>query len=778
MIEAIHVNKLNHNEFRKCDDLIAKIIKTYDARDNAFHIGGASLKFASSDVRLIFGLQCGKRRLDLSPGQRPVTDFIQRRCRDTSRLTSKLVKSLFFEAVKGRTKQDEEDVAKLLGLYMCGKLFFSNSSETISWAFVRYMNDLNTVRMYDWTGAIVAALMGTVKEFHQMLWKVTGCMVAFLYWLCEHSTIIEPQTENMFPRFMKWDIGKLLIKGQGVDLSGPVNFQVKVDRLRSFEYEREMMGANVVMFGDVQADVVDCVGGDDAFVEDGEGIETGKCDAMHTNDLECGFGVVREECSSWEGHKAGSPVGGNAADVLRGSVFVNNSEGVKSSRVDEYVNAIAILELENKRKDGMITLLDGEVDGLKRKLEVQAVNIVGGFECVLGIKNDKVEKLKKENIELRRSLLVLEDQIADRDVHVVTQAFRDVQVRRDGCGGNDDGVKVGGEIVYNVSPIRAGLSPKYVCTEAVGPSVGCDVVDSVGEQRGRCAGGILNVDLCDMDDGLIGSKWSGFDINNLLGVWKMMTVEEKCKIKQGYDRHGDRAVMWEDRDAGVVGNFTDVKNIIRQSAVCGNVIDGYVELLKSEHVKMYGADELEDKSYFFSSVCLDMLKSEDVRGREKFVRTNVSAATDCRFIHFPMCHDGNWTLVVYDTEEGTWKHYNPMRQRGDKADVHYSVATLLIWFLSLNFKDRVTDVMEQTLRELGLDKQSIRANFNSTLEAVTKCPQQKPGTLDCGVLVCAIMRQYVHRADVERSLHGSNCIILRANMVKAFVNDPTRGLKE
>ncbi|KAI8020286.1 hypothetical protein LOK49_LG04G03587 [Camellia lanceoleosa] len=600
---------------------------------------------------------------------------------------------------------------------------------------------------------------------------------------------------------------------------------VKVDRLRSFEYEREMMGEDVVMFGDVQADVVDCVGGDDAFVEGGEGIDTGKCDAMHTDDLECGFGVVREECSSWEGQKAGSPVGGNAADVLRGSVFVNNSEGVKGSRVDEYVNAIAILELENKRKDVMIALLEGEVDGLKRKLEAQAINIVGGFECVLGIKNDEVEKLKKENIELRRSLLVLEDQIADRDVHVVTQAFRDVQVRRDGCGGNDEGVKVGGEIVYNVSPIRAGLSPKYVCTEAVGPSIGCDVVDSVGEQRGRCAGSILKVDLCDMDDGLIvsggqtsfvrniknkvrqekklpdfeylilngrnkksvtdagvvvrsddfvtnsgiidvdavivkGSKWFGFDINNRLGVWKMMMVEEKCKIKQGYDRHGDRAVMWEDRDADVVVDFTDVKNIIRQSVVCGNVIDGYVELLKSEHVKMYGADGLDDKSYFFSSVCLDMIKSEDVRAREKFVRTNVSEVTDCRFIHFPMCHDGHWTLVVYDTEEGTWKHYNPMRRAWDRVMFITDVATSL------------------TLREFGLDEQSIRANFNSTLEAVTKCPQQKPGTLDCGVLVCAIMRQYVHRADVERLLHGSDCIILRANMVKAFVNDPTRGLKE
>ncbi|GMP80209.1 hypothetical protein CsSME_00035396 [Camellia sinensis var. sinensis] len=138
MIEAIHVNNLNHNEFRKCDDLISKIIRIYDPRDNAFHIGGACVQFDSSDVRLIFGLQCRKKRLDLSPGQRPVSDFIQRRCRDTSQLTSKLVKSLFVEAIKGQTRQDEEDVAKLLAL------------------------------MYDWIGAIMTALIRPVKEFHQM----------------------------------------------------------------------------------------------------------------------------------------------------------------------------------------------------------------------------------------------------------------------------------------------------------------------------------------------------------------------------------------------------------------------------------------------------------------------------------------------------------------------------------------------------------------------------------------------------------------------------------
>ena len=40
-------------------------------------------------------------------------------------------------------------------------------------------------------------------------------------------------------------------------------------------------------------------------------------------------------------------------------------------------------------------------------------------------------------------------------------------------------------------------------------------------------------------------------------------------------------------------------------------------------------------------VLQDMVKNDDVRAMEKFVRTNVFAASDCRFIHFPMCHDGH-----------------------------------------------------------------------------------------------------------------------------------------
>ncbi|GMP79170.1 hypothetical protein CsSME_00034825 [Camellia sinensis var. sinensis] len=80
-----------------------------------------------------------------------------------------------------------------------------------------------------------------------------------MYWFCEHSNIVEPQTDNMFPRFVKWDIGVLLKN-------------VKVDRLRSLDYEREVIGTADVVVKEVVADVVGrsvkCADGDDHFVDE------------------------------------------------------------------------------------------------------------------------------------------------------------------------------------------------------------------------------------------------------------------------------------------------------------------------------------------------------------------------------------------------------------------------------------------------------------------------------------------------------------------------------
>ncbi|GMQ11514.1 hypothetical protein CsSME_00054129 [Camellia sinensis var. sinensis] len=135
-------------------------------------------------------------------------------------------------------------------------------------------------------------------------------------------------------------------------------------------------------------------------------------------------------------------------------------------------------------------------------------------------------------------------------------------------------------------------------------------------------------------------------------MWKMMSMDEKARIKQAFDRQSDGyAVMWGDTTSSVALCFTDVKNLVRHSSIYGNVIDAYVELLKTEQVRMFGGDDLVDKSYFFSSVCLDLVRNQDIRVIEKYIRMNISARSEYQYMHFPMCHLGHWTLMVNDTKD-------------------------------------------------------------------------------------------------------------------------------
>ncbi|GMP62948.1 hypothetical protein CsSME_00024849 [Camellia sinensis var. sinensis] len=111
-----------------------------------------------------------------------------------------------------------------------------------------------------------------------------------------------------------------------------------------------------------------------------------------------------------------------------------------------------------------------------------------------------------------------------------------------------------------------------------------------------------------------------------------------------------------------------------------------------------------------------------------------------------------------------------MRQRSSsKSYVHYSEVLVL--------KERVSVVIKRLLRADGINKVSIAETFNHPLEAVEDYPQQKHDLLDCAVIVCVVMRQYVHHVNVGRSLQGANDIVLRANIVKGFVNGIIRGLK-
>ncbi|KAL7226293.1 hypothetical protein ACSBR1_021415 [Camellia fascicularis] len=99
MIDAIRVHELDPKLFKKCDATVCRITQTYNPEDEKFHIGGAKLPLRNNDI---------------------------------SRISSKVIKDLLAEAICGRTERDEEDVAKLLCLYVCAKLFFATTDKHIA----------------------------------------------------------------------------------------------------------------------------------------------------------------------------------------------------------------------------------------------------------------------------------------------------------------------------------------------------------------------------------------------------------------------------------------------------------------------------------------------------------------------------------------------------------------------------------------------------------------------------------------------------------------------
>ncbi|KAL7236198.1 hypothetical protein ACSBR1_019454 [Camellia fascicularis] len=167
-------NELDLNHCMKYDDVIVRIVQTFKQSSGRFYIGDKNIQIFRSDVSLIFGVDCGTKAMDLSYGAKPTTGIIHRMCKDVSRLSVAKLREILSQALKGTKKHDNEEVARLVCMYACVKLFFSTSGETIGWAFYSYMDPLDKMIEYDWAESIRATLMASLGQNCAKPGRVTG----------------------------------------------------------------------------------------------------------------------------------------------------------------------------------------------------------------------------------------------------------------------------------------------------------------------------------------------------------------------------------------------------------------------------------------------------------------------------------------------------------------------------------------------------------------------------------------------------------------------------
>ncbi|KAI7982223.1 Chaperone protein dnaJ 2 [Camellia lanceoleosa] len=124
--------------------------------------------------------------------------------------------------------------------------------------------------------------------------------------------------------------------------------------------------------------------------------------------------------------------------------------------------------------------------------------------------------------------------------------------------------------------------------------------------------------------------------------------------------------------------FFNVRALVRQLGVRGNVIDAFAKVLSDKQNRLNTGKDFPKNSYFFRSICWDVMKSDNVDARSNYVTSNLHSGRDARYIYFSICHLGHWTLMVYDTENRSWKHYDSMQNQSSTGSAHYAKAIKLV----------------------------------------------------------------------------------------------------
>ncbi|CAL5402771.1 unnamed protein product [Camellia sinensis] len=240
--------------------------------------------------------------------------------------------------------------------------------------------------------------------------------------------------------------------------------------------------------------------------------------------------------------------------------------------------------------------------------------------------------------------------------------------------------------------------------------------------------------------------FSWFNLTNRLPIWKLLSTEEKDKLKKAYGKGGDSAQVWTGPHVSNSVSFNDIRAIVKGLTLRGNVIDAYAEMLMYEQQMKAPKSANDEKLYIFSTLCLPTIRDVAKDVCDRYVALRAPHALKARYIQFLIHLDNHWTQMVYDTEERFWLHYNSMEPRRGREDKHY-------WEASLKMG---------TVETQDLVKELLVVDY---------CPQQKPDSNDCGIIVCFIMKQLVRHLDVDKSMEGESCRTMRAGMVKSFVND-------
>ncbi|KAL7225845.1 hypothetical protein ACSBR1_021075 [Camellia fascicularis] len=96
-----------------------------------FEIAGKKLKLKTNDFKLILGIACGQKKINLAYGRKNEVAMVKRRKITESRMTSALIQKLISKLLRSNNNEDVEDVVRLVCLLVCLLLLYPGTGTTI-----------------------------------------------------------------------------------------------------------------------------------------------------------------------------------------------------------------------------------------------------------------------------------------------------------------------------------------------------------------------------------------------------------------------------------------------------------------------------------------------------------------------------------------------------------------------------------------------------------------------------------------------------------------------
>ncbi|CAL5345686.1 unnamed protein product [Camellia sinensis] len=180
LVDTLSENKVKRRDSIKYDDMVAKILQTYQMDGTTFEIAGKKLKFKRNDFKLIFGIACGQKKMNLAYGIKNKVAMVQRRKITESRMTSALIQKLITKLLRSNNNEDVEDVVRLVCLLVCLLLLYPGTGTTIGWGFMKYLENIDEMKSYDWCGAAKQHLTRSIARNINQIDRVCGCVIILL----------------------------------------------------------------------------------------------------------------------------------------------------------------------------------------------------------------------------------------------------------------------------------------------------------------------------------------------------------------------------------------------------------------------------------------------------------------------------------------------------------------------------------------------------------------------------------------------------------------------